>query len=326
MWENIRARYILIKIVIDFLYSIRRIGIEMNAKSKKSPIVYGKKPVTLKFKFGNAKLSDATATFSLPAGYSCPFAKLCLSKANRKTGRIKDGNETEFRCFAASQESLFPSVRMSRWNNFEKLREASTVEGMANLIQSSLPNGATLIRVHVSGDFFNESYFLAWLNVALNNPRIIFYGYTKAVKYLVEYAKVIPGNFRFTASFGGTDDALIEKHGLKYAKVVYSVEEAERLGLEIDHDDSHASFGEDSFGLLLHGTQPVNTPANEALKKLRKLGLGSYNETKKQERTFKPVTILVAKIDGQINVKKELQWIPTKSKKLSVSLNAPMLS
>ena len=151
------------------------------------------KPTTLKFGFGNAKLSTAIATFSLPAGHSCPFAKDCLSKANRLTGKIIDGNHCQFRCFAASQECTYPSVRKSRWGNFDKLKGLS-VEKMTSIIQDSLPKGYTYVRVHVSGDFFNEKYFLAWLNIALNNPLTTFYGYTKCLPFLVKYKAYIPRN------------------------------------------------------------------------------------------------------------------------------------
>jgi hypothetical protein len=64
-----------------------------------------------------------------------------------------------------------------------------------------------------------------------------------------------------TASYGGKYDNLIEKHNLRYAKVVYSEDEATRLHLEIDHDDSHAMSHGASFALLLHGTQPAGTVA-----------------------------------------------------------------
>jgi hypothetical protein len=40
---------------------------------------------------------------------------------------------------------------------------------------------------------------------------------------------------------------------------VFSVEEAEAKGLEIDYDERHAIIGrgrENSFALLIHGTQP----------------------------------------------------------------------
>ena len=85
------------------------------------------------------------ATFSLPSGYTCPGAKECLSYANRKTGKIKDGQHTKFRCFQASAEAVYPSLRNMVWNNFDALRKVSKdaddgqdVNAMANLILESL--------------------------------------------------------------------------------------------------------------------------------------------------------------------------------------------
>ena len=233
------------------------------------------------FGFGNSKLSDFVATFSLPAGYTCPFAKDCHSWADRETGRITDGKHSEFRCYAASEEAIYPSVRISRWRNYEMLKKAKTIESQSELIQRSLPIGQGTIRVHVSGDFFSESYFLAWLNVAINNPNKIFYGYTKCLPFLVKYKKQIPPNFRFTASKGGTRDDLIDKHKLKYAEVVFSPQEARRKKLKIDHDDSLAIKGSKSFSLLLHGRQAAGSKAGNALSLLRKVGLGFYNEKTK---------------------------------------------
>lgn len=257
----------------------------------------------LTFGLGNAKLSKSIATFSLPAGHSCPFAKDCLSKANRLTGKVIDGKHCQFRCFAASQEALFPSVRRARWHNFDMLREYSTVPAMTGLIQKSLPWGINIVRTHVSGDYYHENYFLAWLNVAYNNPLVTFYGYTKATPFLAKFKKLLPNNFRFTASKGGTCDNLIAKHKLKFAEVVYSVKEAEEKGLEIDHDDSHA-FGESgSFALLIHGTQPTGTKAAAAMSALRKEGINGYgkgNTFRKQVAFNRPVGMFVTVQNGKV--------------------------
>lgn len=250
----------------------------------------------LMFGLGNSKLSKSIGTFSLPAGHTCPFAKDCLSKCDNVTGKITDGPHCEWRCFAASQECTYPNVRKARWNNLNLLNNTTGIEGMASLIQSSLPVNVNKFRIHVSGDFFNEKYFLAWLNVALNNPLVTFYGYTKAIPFLVRYKKYIPKNLRLTASFGGTCDHLIKENKLKYAKVVYSVNEAEKLNLEIDHDDSHAFHGKKSFALLLHGIQPVGTKANEAWKLLRKAGISGYNK-EKQNSSFDRELIVYVSID-----------------------------
>ena len=48
------------------------------------------------------------------------------------------------------------------------------------------------------------------------------------------------GNFILTASYGGTHDSIIKEYGLRYARVVFTTDEAHALGLSIDHDDSHA--------------------------------------------------------------------------------------
>ena len=65
----------------------------------------------------------------------------------------------------------------------------------------------------------------------------------------------MPENFILTASKGGTHDHLIEQYNLNFAQVVFSEDEAEDLGLELDFDDSHA-INRESMALLVHGTQP----------------------------------------------------------------------
>ena len=138
----------------------------------------------LKFQQGNAKLGKNIYTFSLPAGHSCPFANDCLSKADKLTGKLTDGPNTQFRCFAASAEAVYPNVRIARWHNFDLLKKLNSNESK-DLILQSLPKKANIIRIHVSGDFFNESYFMAWLQVAKLRPNVLFYAYTKSLIYWV---------------------------------------------------------------------------------------------------------------------------------------------
>lgn len=222
----------------------------------------------LKFQQGNAKLGKNIFTFSLPAGHSCPFANDCLSKADKLTGKLTDGPNTQFRCFAASSEAVYPNVRLARWHNFDLLKKLTTNEA-SNLIIESLPKKANIVRVHVSGDFFNESYFLAWLQVAKLRPNVLFYAYTKSLIYWVNYIKEIPANLVLNASEGGKLDAQISEHRLKFAKVVYSPEEAEKLGLLIDHTDEAAYKTKESFALLIHGQQPKGSKASQSIKDLK---------------------------------------------------------
>jgi len=230
----------------------------------------------LRFGHGNAKLDVAIFTFSLPAGYTCPFAHDCLSKANRTTGRIHDGPHTQFRCYAASME-IRESIRVSRWHNLTLLKACKTTEAMTGLILASLTPYAGFVRCHCSGDFFSQEYFDAWLAVAHLRPRTLIYAYTKSLSFWVARLDCIPDNFVLTASKGGQHDHLIDEHGLRYAQVVYSEAEAERLGLPIDHDDSHAVRPGGNFALLIHGTQPAGTEAAKAVAALKAQGWYGYS-------------------------------------------------
>ena len=224
------------------------------------------------------KLGLVLKTFTLPAGWTCPGAKDCLSRANRETGKIQDGPDTLFRCFAASAEATYPSLRRMVWHNFELLRDALIQDKKAgfensphtaDLIHNSLPKKFDVMRVHVGGDYFVKEYLQAWIEVAKRNPDKVFYSYSKSLHLFRQFA--LPENLVLTASRGGKYDELIDLNGWKEALVVYSEQEAADKGLEIDHDDSHAAFGKDNFALLLHGVQPKGSAAGEALKQIKRL-------------------------------------------------------
>jgi hypothetical protein len=223
------------------------------------------------------ELSLKLKTFTLPAGHSCPAAKDCLSKADRETGKIKDGPDTEFRCFAASAEATYPSLRKMVWRNFELIKATlkNSVDACADLICESLPKKFDILRVHVGGDYFSKQYLQAWIEVAKRNPDKLFYSYSKSLHFFKQFA--LPENLVLTASRGGKYDDMIDLHGWKEALVVYSEQEAIDKGLEIDHDDTHAAFGKDNFALLIHGTQPAGSTASKALSLLRKQGKGGYS-------------------------------------------------
>lgn len=224
----------------------------------------------LKFGSGNAKLGKEITTFSLPAGWTCPGAAQCLARANRQTGKIQDGSAQQFRCFAASAEAAYRNVRESRWHNFELLKGKSAAE-MEKLILDSIPENTSIVRIHVSGDFFSEDYFRAWIGAAQKRSEIKFYAYTKSIHFWLRLKGEIPSNLILTASEGGKFDANIGE--FKRAKVVFSEEQAAALGLSIDHDDSHAYEGRESFALLLHGTQAKGTESAKALSALKHAGV-----------------------------------------------------
>lgn len=239
----------------------------------------------LKYSRGpNAKID--CDSISLLSGHSCPFAKDCLSKvdlvrwATDGKRRIVDGDVMRHRCFSASAEATYPETFLQRKHNLETLRACKTSREMLILLILSIPDrpGHPLpgdeFRIHVGGDFFNRMYFLAWCAMATLHPHRTFYAYTKSLIFWAPIRKKIPENLSLTASRGGTHDHLIEQHNLKEAIVVFSESQADALGLEIDHDDSHALRNDNSsFALLIHGQQAKNSEASRAIKKLKEDGV-----------------------------------------------------
>lgn len=229
----------------------------------------------LRFTRGNAKLDKLERkikgqvfTFSLLSGHTCPYAKLCHSRAiELDNGKLKvqDGPHTQFRCFSASQEAFYRNVYNSRKANTDMVKSAIVDGTLESLLVKSIPDKAKAIRVHVGGDFFVQSYFDAWLETARKFPDKVFYAYTKAIPFWIKRLGLIPDNFILTASYGGYRDDLIREYNLRSATVIDEPNErkarkiAKELGLPIDGDDSLAAlpkFRNQSFALLLHGIQP----------------------------------------------------------------------
>ena len=244
----------------------------------------------LKFSKANAKLDQLHSvaelqywlqnnrkvhSFDLISGWSCPQAEACLSKVHQINGKrkIKDGKKCEFRCFSASQEALFPNVYNKRMENFIDLKSMGSSYDMACAIADVMPANLGICRIHVAGDFFNQKYFRAWQYIAEWYSDRLFYAYTKSLNFWLDDLEHLPKNLVLTASRGGRLDHKIDEHNLREAVVVYSQKQADDLGLVIDHDDSHAAIPSqrnNSFALLIHGTQPKGSKASEAIRELKK--------------------------------------------------------
>ena len=212
-------------------------------------------------------------SFDMLSGWSCPFAADCFSKAvDTPDGRrIQDGPHTKFRCYSASQEAQYPDTYNKRHENMTDVR-GKTKAQLVRLLLDVAPANMGVCRIHSAGDFINQEYFRAWMHFARKMHTVLFYAYTKCLPYWVHNQNIIPDNVILTASRGGRRDDMIDTHGLRSAVVVYSPQEAESLGLEIDRDDSHASdpnHRNRDFALELHGSQPAGSDAAKAWHKIK---------------------------------------------------------
>ena len=176
--------------------------------------------------------------WNLPTGHTCPFALECLVKVNRETGKFENKSNA-YKCYAAAPER-FPGVRNHRWNNYEYVLNGN---------KPILPKDCKAVRIHASGDFFNQSYFDMWIEIAKENPTVEFWAYTKSLKYWVNRLNEIPNNLVLTASQGGRNDELIEKHGLKNV-IVYPRIDLVPSERPIDSNDDWARKLGINFALL----------------------------------------------------------------------------
>jgi hypothetical protein len=176
--------------------------------------------------------------YNLPTGTTCPFAMECKVVVDKVTGKF-DVTKGQYRCYASSAER-FPAVRNHRHNNFDFVRNGGV---------PVIPKDCKAIRIHSSGDFFNQSYFDVWLKLAEENPNVEFWAYTKSLNYWINRLNDIPKNLILTASYGGKTDNLIEKFNLKNVKVYAEIEEVP-TNRPIDTNDNYARIPNVNFALL----------------------------------------------------------------------------
>lgn len=104
---------------------------------------------------GNSKLGKGIKSFSLPPQESCPGS----TEACRAI------------CYVSKSYRIYPSVRKIYARNLSLTLEQ---------IEAIRPKAGSIVRIHVSGDFHSPEYILAWRKVAMLNPDVRFYAYTRS--------------------------------------------------------------------------------------------------------------------------------------------------
>jgi len=124
--------------------------------------------------YGNRKLPTTMGIFNLPAVKTCP------------------GSTPECRkwCYARKAERMYPQVLPFREKNFK----ISLLDAFENNIITELSKKRKVntVRVHESGDFYNQAYLDKWIEIAKKTPNIMFYAYTKV--HWLDFSKR-PDNF-----------------------------------------------------------------------------------------------------------------------------------
>jgi hypothetical protein len=188
-------------------------------------------PVKYLLTNGNRELrADGIFTWTLPALAAklstgknmlvCPSAGVCAQL-----------------CYARSGTYNFSNVKKAHVRNLESI--INDPEGwkaqLSNELKAKRYQGGKSVRIHDSGDFFSEQYFLLWLEIAKENPDVFFYAYTKEVAMVKKHQ--LPENFVIIFSMGGTQDHLVDKEKDRHADVFPSIEALEEAG----YSDQEAS-------------------------------------------------------------------------------------
>ena len=170
--------------------------------------------------------------WNLPTGTTCPFALECKVVVDRISGKF-DVTKGAYRCYAASAER-FPAVRNHRWNNFELVKNGG---------KPTIPKDCKAIRIHASGDFFNQSYFDLWIQLAKENPCVEMWAYTKSLGYWVNRISEIPKNLILTFSPSSSNLAVSPSDVFKYLTLILSLDaKTNDVKIIITHIDKNIIF------------------------------------------------------------------------------------
>ena len=177
--------------------------------------------------------------FSIPAyktksgKITCPFAKECV-----KFCYAQKGNYTRFPKIGELMEQKY---NISKTNNFIPL--------MNEEIQKKK---ATHVRVHDSGDFYSIAYLNKWVQIAKNNKSVIFYAYTKSIKFFVNGLK-LPKNLKIIFSEGSKTDNLINVAKDRHARIFKSKKLLAAAGyVNASDNDLKAITENKKVGLVYH--------------------------------------------------------------------------
>lgn len=188
---------------------------------------------------GNEKylgLGIKVRTFGLPAVSTCPGAGAC------KLG-----------CYAQQGRYGCTNVREAQLRRLELTRDLPRFkETIAAELRQFTPD---LIRIHDAGDFYNEPYLKAWLDVIKRAPKVKFLAYTKMVPMVKQH--VIPENMAVVFSEGGRWDGLIDQARDKFSRVFPDQGALLQAGFIDCHETDLPALepGNRLIGLVYHGAK-----------------------------------------------------------------------
>lgn len=132
---------------------------------------------------GNRKLPKTIGIFNLPHGRTCPGATAWCKQ----------------HCYTIKAERMYKAVLPYRERNWTLAKSPCFTKRMIAEINKGK---FKVIRIHESGDFYNQEYLDKWIAIAKALPGVTFFAYTKSYA-LLNFSK-LPKNFIIRASIDET--------------------------------------------------------------------------------------------------------------------------
>ena len=177
--------------------------------------------------------------FSIPAyktksgKITCPFAKDCI-----KYCYAQKGNYTRFPII---QELMEKKYNITKQDNFILLMNEEIEKKKAKYI-----------RIHDSGDFYSIKYLNKWIQIAKDNKSVIFYAYTKSIKFFINGLK-LPKNLKIIFSEGSKTDNLINVNKHRHARIFKDITTLLNARyIDASNNDLKAITSNKKVGLVYH--------------------------------------------------------------------------
>ena len=192
-----------------------------------------------KMKKTSIKNNTKIFNFSIPAyktksgKVTCPFAKECV-----KYCYAQKGNYTRFPIIQELMEQKY---------------ELSKTENFVNLMNNEITKKrAKYIRIHDSGDFYSIKYLNKWVQIAKDNKDVIFYAYTKSIKFFIN-GLLLPKNLKIIFSEGSKTDNLINVNKHRHARIFKDITTLLNSGyIDASNNDLKAITSNKKVGLVYH--------------------------------------------------------------------------
>ena len=185
---------------------------------------------------GNSKLAqDGIACFDIPQASTCRGAGGCLGF-----------------CYASLGNYTYRVKVQNMLNNFYTSLTPEVFCAQTKKSYEKLPRYIKTIRLHSSGDFYNQAYLDAWVEIMKQTPEFRYYAYTKSLD--LDWTEALKlNNFFRIQSIGGIFDDLIDMN-LAHSRIFPDRESLLAAGyLDASESDLPAAAGGVKIGLVVHG-------------------------------------------------------------------------